>query len=86
MVDILANGDFGKDDGIICNLEVVVNSPLGKQTRECGGKTFLVDDQGYGLKSYECEACGGSVQVQFDGYDEEEDEPDDYYEPPYDVD
>jgi hypothetical protein len=85
MVDIIGNGEFGRDDGIICNLEVVVNSPFGKQKRECGGKTFLVDDQGGGLKGYECEACGGSFQVEFESCDEEDESDEDYYEPPYDI-
>ena len=58
--------DFGRDDGIKC---------------ECGGKTFLVDDQGYGLKAYECEVCERTFQVQFDWDHEEPDH--DYYEPPF---
>lgn len=54
----IANGEFGRDDGIRCDL--------------CGGGTFLVDDQGYGLCGYECEDCGNTFQVQFDI------DPDDY--------
>ena len=43
--------NFGRDDGIRC---------------ECGGKTYLVDDQGHGLISYQCERCEEPVQVQYD--------------------
>ncbi len=67
MVDILANGAFGRDDGVKC---------------DCGGKTFLTADQGGGLKSYECETCGDSFQVQFEREEPYESD-DDYYEPPY---
>lgn len=49
--------DFGRDDGINC---------------ECGGKTFLVDDQGYGLRAYECEKCGNTFQVQFEWDDDDQ--------------
>ena len=60
MVDIIANGTFGRDDGIKC---------------ECGCKTFLVDDQGAGLCAYECEECGETFQVQFE-YDGDDGDPD----------
>ena len=70
MVDILANGDWGRDDGIVCNLEV--------NGKECGGKTYLTYDQGGGLKSYDCEKCGGTFQVQY-----EREEPDSYEEDYY---
>lgn len=59
MPDILANGDFGRDDGVKC---------------DCGGKTFLVDDQGGGYCSYECESCGQSFGVQYDTDDDPEPE------------
>lgn len=36
-----------------------------------------------GLKSYECEMCGDSFQVQFEREEPYESD-DDYYEPPYD--
>lgn len=54
MPDILATGDWGRDDGILCD--------------DCGGKTYLVDDQGGGLCGYTCEneACGATFQVQYD--------------------
>jgi hypothetical protein len=61
MADILANGDFGRDDGVKCD--------------ECGGKTFLVDDQGGGLCSYECENCDNTFGVQYDSDDEDAYEP-----------
>lgn len=70
MVDI-SNGDFGRDDGIRCHA--------------CGGKTFLTDDQGRGLRGYNCENCDEITQVQFEWDDPEDDPYDDYYEPPYDV-
>lgn len=53
--------DIGRDDGIKC---------------KCGGSTFLVDDQGGGLRSYQCDVCGQSFQVQF-----ETDEPTPDYDP-----
>jgi len=63
MPDIIANGDWGKDDGIVC---------------ECGSKTYLVDDQGGGLKAYNCEnpdcefsEYGFQVQFENDDFDEE---------------
>lgn len=58
--------DFGRDDGIKC---------------QCGGKTFLVFDQGHGLRSYDCEKCGETVTAQFD-WDDWDGEEDDYLEPP----
>lgn len=73
MPDVLANDDFGRDDGIICDL--------------CGGKTYLTYDQGHGLRSYDCEDCGDSFQVQFDSCEEDEYEEDEYcydYDP-YDI-
>ena len=62
MPDVLADGRFGEDHGIKCD--------------DCGGKTFLVDDQGDGLMSYECEDCENTFSVQFetdndDGYEPE---------------
>lgn len=57
MPDIIASGDWGRDDGIKC---------------KCGGKTYLVDDQGYGLCGYECESCGDNFQVQYEWDDSEE--------------
>jgi hypothetical protein len=67
MPDILASGEFGRDDGVLC---------------ECGGKTFLIDDQGGGLLAYECEDCGETFQVQYDSDDDEEEgyDPDYYYD------
>lgn len=69
MPDILGNGQWGRDDGIIC---------------ECGSKTYLVDDQGCGLKAYQCENSdcewseyGFQVQYESDDYDETDyDDPD----------
>lgn len=60
MPDILGDGAFGRDDGVIC---------------ECGGKTYLVNDQGQGLCAYECETCGETFQVQYDSDDGDEYEP-----------
>lgn len=60
MPDVLGNGEYGRDDGIFCDV--------------CGGKTYLTDDQGYGLKGYDCEDCGESIQVQYDYDEQEEDE------------
>lgn len=65
MVDILADGTFGRDDGIKCHA--------------CGGKTFLTNDQGRGLRSYDCESCDEVTQVQFDSVDEEEEYSDSVY-------
>lgn len=64
MVDILADGTFGRDDGIKCT---------------CGSTTFLVDDQGGGLRAYECNddndtGCDEITQVQFDCADDDIDE------------
>jgi hypothetical protein len=42
MPDIMATGQWGRDDGIKC---------------DCGGKAYLVDDQGLGLCDYVCEDC-----------------------------
>lgn len=67
MVDILANGEFGRDDGIKCHA--------------CGGKTFLSLDQGQGLRSYDCEDCDETTTVQFEWDDDFENEPEDYWEP-----
>jgi DNA-directed RNA polymerase subunit RPC12/RpoP len=58
MPDVLADGRFGRDDGIKCD--------------ECGSKTFLVDDQGGGLMSYECEECELVFLVQYEHEDDEE--------------
>jgi hypothetical protein len=46
MTDILANGEFGRDDGTKCH--------------KCGGDTFLTNDQGGGLRAYDCSdpKCG----------------------------
>ena len=49
---------MGRDDGILC---------------DCGGTTFLVDDQGHGLIAYQCDVCENTVQVQYDWDDEAED-------------
>ena len=58
--------NFGRDDGIRC---------------ECGGKTYLVDDQGHGLISYQCERCEEPIQVQYDcACCAEGDEDDDWWE------
>lgn len=54
---------FGRDDGLIC---------------DCGAPTFLVDDQGGGLCSYECEACGDVFGVQYDSVDDGPDDPSEY--------
>ena len=64
-VDILGNGEFGRDDGIKCSRP------------GCGGTTFLTDDQGGGLRSYQCETCGGQEQVQFEYDHDDEDGEDD---------
>lgn len=54
--------NFGRDDGIKC---------------VCGASTFLIDDQGGGLRSYLCDnpECDDVTTVQFeqskDDYDEE---------------
>jgi hypothetical protein len=61
MPDVLADGRFGEDHGIKCD--------------DCGGATFLVDDQGEGYMSYECEKCGISFGVQYDWDDFEQHEP-----------
>lgn len=67
--DVLADGRFGRDDGIKCSY--------------CGGKTYLIDDQGHGYCSYTCEDCGQTFGVQFDAYlgsdDERDDEDAAYY-------
>lgn len=57
---------FGRDDGIRC---------------ACGGSTYLVDDQGYGLITYTCDVCEESFQVQYEVEDEGH-ELDDYWEMP----
>lgn len=44
--------NYGRDDGLECP--------------ECGSPTFLTDDQGFGLCSYECESCGECFQVQYE--------------------
>jgi len=77
MPDILANGDFGRDDGVKCDRTVMVYSALAQKEvpRICGGKTFLTDDQGGGYCCYECESCGQSFGVQYDSDDEDEHEP-----------
>ena len=62
MPDILASVEFGEDNGIKC---------------DCGAATFLVDDQGSGLKAYECEKGCGTFQVQFDS-PIDEDDPEDF--------
>jgi hypothetical protein len=67
MPDILADGTFGRDDGIECY--------------ECGGKTFLSFDQGRGLQSYDCadEKCAAVTTVQFE-YDDDDDHDDDDFD------
>lgn len=62
MVDILANGDFGRDDGVKCD--------------KCGSSTFLVNDQGGGLLTYECNddnktGCDETCQVQYENGDDD---------------
>ena len=59
MPDILADGRFGEDHGVKCH--------------GCGNATFLSYDNGYGLMSYNCEKCDESTQVQYDGYDDDDD-------------
>ena len=66
--DMWDDTHFGRDDGIRC---------------DCGGTTYLVDDQGFGLITYQCETCEESFQVQYD-WDDESGEPDDYWEMPGD--
>ena len=58
---VIDDRDSGRDDGIKC---------------KCGASTFLVDDQGGGLRSYECENpnCSESTMVQFE-WDEPEEGP-----------
>lgn len=60
---------FGRDDGIRCY--------------KCGGATFLTYDQGYGLRSYDCEdeKCGEISTVQFE-WDEPDDE-EEFFDEPY---
>ena len=58
MSDILANGQFGRDDDIKC---------------ECGGDTYLSHDDGYGLLSYNCIECDSCIGVQYEIDDCEED-------------
>jgi transcription elongation factor Elf1 len=70
MPDVLADGTFGRDDGWTCP--------------ECGAKTYLTDNQGYGLCGYNCENCDAAFQVQYEVDDSEEDDSD-YYEPSYDI-
>lgn len=48
--------NFGRDDNIKC---------------DCGGKTYLTYEDGYGLNSYECEDCGDSFGVEFDIEDDD---------------
>lgn len=57
--------EFGRDDGIVC--DEIVNG-----TR-CGAATWVMDDDGRGYVSYECEK-GHFFAVQYE-YDEEH-EPD----------
>ena len=71
MVDILADGSFGRDDGIKCHA--------------CGSETFLSFDQGQGLCSYDCKNCDEITTVQFE-HEETEGYYGDYYEPPFDPD
>jgi hypothetical protein len=73
MPDILANGEFGRDDGIKC---------------VCGAKTFLTLDQGDGLLSYDCENqdCDEITMVQFEADSDDECFDEEYYEPPFDID
>ena len=77
MVDILGNGEFGRDDGVKCHA--------------CGSKTFLVDDQGDGLRAYECNddtnvGCEELTQVQFECAGEDDEPPDPEYDPAWDED
>lgn len=63
--------NYGRDDDIKC---------------DCGGKTWLTYEDGYGLNSYECEKCGEHFQVQFDMSDLDEYEDEYCYDyDPYDV-
>lgn len=77
MVDILANGEHGRDDGVKCD--------------KCGSSTFLVDNQGGGLLAYDCNddkgiGCDGTIQVQYESGDEDEEPPDPEYDPAWDDD
>jgi hypothetical protein len=63
MPDVLADGRYGRDEGVKCH--------------KCGGTTYLVDDQGRGLKSYQCDHCDESTMVQFE-YDEPDEDSDGY--------
>ena len=55
MPDVIEDGRYGRNEGIKCH--------------KCSGKTYLTDDQGRGLKTYECESCGEHTMVQFE-YDD----------------
>ena len=59
MIDILANSDFGRDDGIMCR---------------CGNRTYVVDNKSGGFLDYKCNECGESFKLQYDGYAEHEEE------------
>jgi DNA-directed RNA polymerase subunit RPC12/RpoP len=71
MVDILADGTFGRDDGVRCHA--------------CGSKTFLSFDQGCGLKSYNCEKCDEVTTVQYEREEPEDYDDSNYYENPFEM-
>lgn len=52
MPDVLEDGRYGQPSQIKCH--------------KCKGKTYLIDDQGQGLETYECEDCGEHTMVQFE--------------------
>jgi len=57
MPDVLEDGRYGKPSKIKCH--------------KCKGKTYLVDDQGRGLQTFECEQCGEHTMVQFEWDDDD---------------
>lgn len=59
---------FGRDDGIICD---ATHSAAGFAHAPCGAKTWVIDDDGRGYISYECER-GHHFAVQED-FEEEHD-------------
>lgn len=60
MPNVIEDGRHGDDHGIECP--------------DCGGKTFLCDDQGGGLMAYQCEDCEWTGQVQYEWSDPDEEE------------
>lgn len=60
MPDVIADGRYGRDEGVKCHA--------------CGATTHLVDDQGRGLKSYACDKCDETTTVQFEYDDPNEDD------------